>query len=128
MQPKEQSCSIKTSIRFAYVGQMSTTGVQEISRFHAIVAAKPLHGFGPPVIERHIPHEPWSVRFHTGKRKRDTPGVVAITNKAVKRDHERNSTREVSKDFRTAVINLILRFFSMSLRNHIMTERSYYAL
>ena len=75
---------------------MATSGVQEISRFHAIVAAKPLHGIGPPVIERHIPHEPWSVRFHTGKRKRDTPGVVSVANKAVKREHEGNSTREVS--------------------------------
>ena len=37
-----------------------------------------------------------SVRFHTGKRKRDTPGVVGMANKAVKRDHERNLTREVS--------------------------------
>ena len=78
-------------------GQMTTSGVQEISRFHAIVAAKPLHGIGPPIIERHIPHEPWSVRFHTGKRKRDTLGVVSMANKAVKRDHhESNLTREVS--------------------------------
>lgn len=76
--------------------QMTTSGVQEISRFHAIVAAKPFHGIGPPVIERHIPHEPWSVRFHTRKRKRDTPGVVSMANKAVKRDHEGNLTREVS--------------------------------
>jgi hypothetical protein len=76
--------------------QMATSGIQEISRFHAIVAAKPLHGIGPPVIEPHIPHEPWSVRFHTGKRKRDTPGVVSVANKAVKREHEGNSTREVS--------------------------------
>ena len=78
------------------VDKMTTSGIQEISRFHAIVAAKPLHGIGPPVIERHIPHEPWSVRFHTGKRKRETPGVVSMANKAVKRNHEGNSTREVS--------------------------------
>lgn len=77
---------------------MTTSGIQEtpsFSRFHAIVAAKPLHGFGPPVIERHIPYEPWGIRFHTGKRKRDTPGV-SMANKAVKRDHEGNLTREVS--------------------------------
>ena len=93
---------------------MTTSGVQEISRFHAIVAAKPLHGIGPPVIEPHIPLEPWSVRFHTGKRKRDTPGVVSVANKALKRDHEGNSTREVStKEFRT-VINFMLRFFLFS--------------
>ena len=73
-------------------GQMTTSGVQEISRFHAIVAAKPIHGIGPPV----IPHEPWSVRFHTGKRKRDTPGVVNVANKAAKRENEGNSSREVS--------------------------------
>ena len=76
---------------------MTTSGIQEtpsLSRFHAIVAAKPLHGSGPPVIERHILHEPWTVRFHTGKRKRDpTPTGV---NKAVKRDHESNLAREVS--------------------------------
>lgn len=75
---------------------MTTSGIQEISRFHAIVAAKPLHGIGPPVIERYIPHEPWSVRFHTGKRKRDTLGVVSMANKAVKRDHGGNLNREVS--------------------------------
>ena len=95
---------------------MTTSGVQEISRFHAIVAAKPLHGIGPPVIEPHIPLEPWSVRFHTGKRKRDTPGVVSVANKALKRDHEGNSTREVStKEFRT-VINFMLRFFFSFIR------------
>ena len=82
---------------------MTTSGVQEISRFHAIVAAKPLHGIGPPVIEPHIPLEPWSVRFLTGKRKRDTPGVVNVANKSVKREHEGNSTREVSnKEFRNS--------------------------
>ena len=89
---------------------MTTSGVQEISRFHAIVAAKPLHGIGPPVIERHIPHEPWSVRFHTGKRKGDTQGVVSTANKAVKRDHGANLTREVSTKLRT-VTNFILRIF-----------------
>ena len=89
---------------------MTTSGVQEISRFHAIVAAKPLHGIGPPVIERHIPHEPWSVRFHTGKRKRDTPGVN-VANKAVKRENEGNSTREVSNRELSTVTNFILSFF-----------------
>jgi len=72
------------------------TASSSFSRFHAIVAAKPLDGIGPPVIEqRHIPYEPWSVRFHTGKRKRDTPGV-SMADRAVKRDHEGNLTREVS--------------------------------
>lgn len=78
---------------------MTTSGVHEtqsVSRFHAIVAAKPLHGIGPPVIEqRNIPYEPWAVRFHTGKRKRDAPGI-STANKAIKRDHEGNLTREVS--------------------------------
>ena len=106
---------------------MTTSGIQEISRFHAIVAAKPLHGIGPPVIERHIPHEPWSVRFHTGKRKRETPGVVSMANKAVKRDHEGNSTREVSTKSSEQLI-FILRFLLTSLQNHITTERNYCAL
>lgn len=81
---------------------MTTSSIHEppvasssFSRFHAIVAAKPLHGTGPPVIEqRQIPYESWSVRFHTGKRKRDTPGV-SMSNKAARRDHE-GHTREVS--------------------------------
>ena len=115
---------------------MTTSGVQEISRFHAIVAAKPLHGIGPPVIEPHIPLEPWSVRFLTGKRKRDTPGVVNVANKAVKREHESNSTREVSsKEFRNNYYKLhaevgflLFLFHSTSPQNRITTERNYYAL
>ena len=90
---------------------MSTSGVQEISRFHAIVAAKPLHGIGPPVIERHLLHEPWNVRFHTGKRKRDTPGVVNVANKAVKRDYEGNLTREVSTESSELLISYWGTFF-----------------
>jgi hypothetical protein len=82
---------------------MTTSGIHKtsiassgFSRFHAIVTAKPLQGIGPPVIEqRQITHEPWSVPFHAGKRKRDTEGI-GMVNKAVKRNNEGNLTREVS--------------------------------
>lgn len=76
---------------------MSTSGIETpgFSRFHAIVAAKPLRGIGPPVIERHTTYDPWSVQLPTGKRKRHTP-EFSMANKAVK-DHEGNNlTREVS--------------------------------
>ncbi|KAF8813500.1 hypothetical protein BYT27DRAFT_7220415 [Phlegmacium glaucopus] len=100
---------------------MTTNGIHEVptgssgfSRFHAIVSAKPLHGIGPPVIEqRHIPYEPWSVRFHTGKRKRDAPGG-SVVSKAVKRDHEGNITREPTKLYhdREELLRSLKRCFS----------------
>jgi len=83
---------------------MSATSVVGYSRFQAIVTAKPLNGFGPPVLPEPIcpsSSEKWVVRPHNGKRSRelDDTGSKKGANK-VKRTSEDDgaSNREVSRN------------------------------
>ncbi|KAF8963149.1 hypothetical protein BDZ97DRAFT_1662073 [Flammula alnicola] len=80
-----------------------------VSRFHAIVTAKPLDSTGPPVLPpepvyRPNPYEPWGVRFQNGKRTRDSnadagPSTVKKATKRMSED-EGASSREPTTLYR----------------------------
>jgi hypothetical protein len=88
---------------------MSATSVVGYSRFQAIVTAKPLNGFGPPVLPEPIypsPSEKWGVPPQNGKRSRELDNAGSKKGvKQVKRTSEDGGGKEVIR-------NLLNPFFS----------------